>query len=196
MTATSHNTAHRPAIAVTRHAIAAGHYLATTAGFKILEAGGNAIDAGVAAGIALGVVQPEFVNVAGVAPIIIYSAAENRIVTIPGLGTWPKALDRHYFMKNHGGKIPQGIMRTVVPAAPDAWITALAHFGTMSFGEVAQSAISYARDGFPAYPLMSEVITEHEAEYRKFPSNVAVYLPNGRPPQPGEIFVQTALAAT
>ena len=109
--------AHRPTIMGTRHMIAATQYLATQAGFKILEAGGNAIDAGVAAGIALGVVQPEFVNVAGVAPIIIYSAAENRIVTIPGLGTWPSALDRNYFKKNHGGKIPQGIMRTVVPAA-------------------------------------------------------------------------------
>ena len=93
-------------------------------------------------------------------------------------------------------EIPQGIMRTVVPAAPDAWITALERFGTMNFGEVAQSAISYARDGFPVYPLMSEIIADHEAEYRAFPSNVALYLPKGRPPQPGEVFVQKALGAT
>jgi gamma-glutamyltranspeptidase / glutathione hydrolase len=187
---------HRPTIMGTRHMISATQYLAAEAGFKILEAGGNAIDAGVAGGIALGVVQPEFVNVAGVAPIIIYSAAHDRIVTIPGLGTWPKALDRNYFKKHHGGKIPQGIMRTVVPAAPDAWITALERFGTMSFGEVAQSAIGYARDGFPVYPLMNEIITEHEAEYRLFPSNVELYLPKGRPPQVGEVFVQKALGAT
>ena len=187
---------HRPTIMGTHHMIAATQYLAAEAGFKILEAGGNAIDAGVAAGISLGVVQPEFVNVAGVAPIIIYSAVENRVVTIPGLGTWPKAINRNYFKNEHGGRIPQGIMRTVVPAAPDAWITALKRFGTMSFGEVAESAIGYARDGFPVYPLMTEVITDHEAEYRMFPSNVALYLPKGRPPQPGEVFVQTALAAT
>src|SRR5262249_14812728 len=68
--------------------------------------------------------------------------------------------------------------------------------GTMSFGEVAQSAIGFARDGFPVYPLMSEIITEHEAEYRMFPSNVALYLPQGRPPRSGEVFVQKALAAT
>lgn len=188
--------AHRPTIMGTRHMIAATQYLAAEAGFKILEAGGNAIDAGVAGGIALGVVQPEFVNVAGVAPIIIYSAAENRLVTIPGLGPWPKALDPNYFMKNHGGKIPQSIMRTVVPAAPDAWITALERFGTMSFGEVAQSAIRYARDGFPTYDLMNEIITDHEKEYRQFPTNVALYLPKGRPPKVGEVFVQTALAGT
>ena len=68
--------AHRPTIMGTRHMVAACHYLAAEAGFRILEAGGNAIDAGVAAGIALGVVQPEYVNFAGVAPIIIYSAAD------------------------------------------------------------------------------------------------------------------------
>ena len=176
--------------------VAACHYLASEAGFKILEAGGNAIDAGVATGIALSVVQPEYVNFAGVAPIIIYSAAEDRVVTIPGLGPWPKAIRPDHFKKHHGGAIPLGILRTLVPAAPDAWITALERFGTMSFGEVAQSAIGYARDGFPVYPLLSEIITEHEAEYRTFPSNVALYLPNGRPPLPGEIFVQKKLAAT
>src|ERR1043166_8794803 len=188
--------AHRPTIMGTRHMVAATQYLAAEAGFRILEAGGNAIDAGVAAGIALGVVQPEFVNVAGVAPIIIYSAAENRIFTIPGLGPWPKAMRPDLFQKQHGGKIPQGILRTVVPAAPDAFITALERFGTMSFGEVAASAIGFARDGFPVYPLMSEIITEHEAEYRAFPSNIALYLPNGRPPRAGEVFVQKALGAT
>ena len=172
--------AHRPTIMGTRHMIAATHYLAAEAGFRILEAGGNAIDAGVACGIALGVVQPEFVNVAGVAPIIIYSAADDRVFTIPGLGPWPKAIARDHFQKHYGGKIPQGVLRTVVPAAPDAWITALERFGTMSFGEVAQSAIGFARDGFPVYPLMSEIIAEHEAEYRAFPSNVALYLPKGR----------------
>src|SRR6476619_6479696 len=104
---------HRPTIMGRRHLISATHYLAAEAGFKILEAGGNAIDAGVAGGIALGVVQPEFVNVAGVAPIIVYSAAENRVVTIPGLGTWPKAIERDHFKKHHGGKIPQGTLRTV-----------------------------------------------------------------------------------
>jgi gamma-glutamyltranspeptidase/glutathione hydrolase len=188
--------AHRPTIMGTRHMVAACQYLAAEAGFRILEAGGNAIDAGVAAGIALGVVQPEYVNFAGVAPIIIYSAKENRVITISGLGGWPKALERDFFKKHHGGKIPKGVLRTVVPAAPDAWITALAQWGTMSFGAVAESAIGFARDGFPVYPLMSEIITEHEAEYRAFPSNVELYLPHGRPPRVGEVFVQKDLAAT
>ncbi len=188
--------AHRPTIMGTQHMVAACHYLAAEAGYKILEAGGNAIDAGVAAGITLGVVQPEYVNFAGVAPIILYSAAENRVITISGLGTWPKAVTTDFFMKHHDGKIPSGVLRTIVPAAPDAWITALARWGTMSFGEVTASAIRFARDGFPVYPLMSEVIAEFEASYRRYPTNTAAYLPDGRPPRPGEIFRQTDLAST
>jgi gamma-glutamyltranspeptidase / glutathione hydrolase len=188
--------AHRPTIAVTRHAIAAGHYLAASAGFAILEAGGNAIDAGVAAGIALGVLQSDLVDVAGVAPIMIYLAESREVVTVAGLGPWPKALDPEFFMRAHGGTIPKGVLRTVVPAAPDAWITALARWGTMSFGEVAAAAIRFARDGFPMYPLMAESLARHAADHRRWPSSAAIFLPGGRPPAAGEIFRQTDLAAS
>ena len=108
MTASS---SHRPTIAVTQHAISAGHYLAATAGFDILQAGGNAIDAGCAAGIALGVLQSDLVDVAGVAPIMIYLADKEEVVTIAGLGPWPKALNPELFMREHGGKIPKGVLR-------------------------------------------------------------------------------------
>jgi gamma-glutamyltranspeptidase/glutathione hydrolase len=187
---------HRPTIAVTRHAISAGHYLAATAGFDILQAGGNAIDAGCAAGIALGVLQSDLVDVAGVAPIMIYLAGKEEVVTIAGLGTWPKALDPQFFQRKHGGKIPKGVLRTVVPAAPDAWITALRRHGTMSFGEVAEAAIRLARDGFPMYPLMAASLKRHEADHRAWPSTAAIFLPNGRPPEAGEVFRQTDLAAS
>jgi gamma-glutamyltranspeptidase/glutathione hydrolase len=66
----------------------------------------------------------------------------------------------------------------------------------MSFGDVAASAIALARDGFPVYPLMAEIIAAHEAEYRQYPTSVPIYLPQGRPPRAGEIFVQKDLAAT
>jgi gamma-glutamyltranspeptidase/glutathione hydrolase len=192
MTASSH----RPTIAVTRHAIAAGHYLAATAGFAILEAGGNAIDAGCAAGIALGVLQSDLVDVAGVAPIMVYLAESQEVVTIAGLGAWPKALEPELFMRAHGGKIPKGVLRTVVPAAPDAWITALRRWGTMSFGEVAAAAIRLARDGFPMYPLMAESLKRHEPDHRAWPSSAAIFLPNGRPPETGELFRQVDLAGS
>lgn len=186
----------RPTISGTRHVIAAGHYLAAHAGFQILEAGGNATDAGVCAGICIGVLQTEKVNFGGVAPTIIFRAEDRKLTSIDGLGVWPKAITPDFFQKNHGGKIPAGVLRSVVPAAPDAWLTALEHYGTMSFGEVAEAAIRFARDGFPMYPLMAEFIAEEIDNYRRWPSNAAVFLPNGRPPVVGELFVQSDLART
>jgi gamma-glutamyltranspeptidase/glutathione hydrolase len=180
----------------TRHVISAGHYLAAHAGFQILEAGGNAIDAGVAAGIAIGVLQTDKVNFGGVAPQIIYTAGDRKVSCIDGLGVWPRAVTPDYFMRRHGGKIPPGVERCVVPAAPDAWISALARFGTMSFGEVASAAIRFARDGFPMYPLMSEFIHANRASYERWPSSRKVFLPKGRPPLPGEVFVQAELGRT
>ena len=124
---------YRPPIAGTRHAVVAGHYLAAHAGFEILESGGNAIDAGCASGIALSVLQSELVNFAGVAPIILFDAVTNKVVTISGLGTWPKRIEPSLFEEHHRGSIPENILRTVVPAAPDAWLTALELYGTMTF---------------------------------------------------------------
>ena len=186
---------HRPTVCGTRHAISAGHYLAAAAGFSILEAGGNAIDAGCAAGIALGVLQPDLVNVAGVAPILI-RLADGTVESIAGLGWWPKTLPADLFMRAHNGKIPDGVLRTVVPAAPDAWITALRRHGTMRFADVAASAIRYAAEGFAVYPLLAVSIAAHEHEYRRWPSNTAVFLPGNRVPQAGEKFVQSDLART
>jgi len=186
----------RMSIMGTRHVISAGHYLAAHAGFQILEAGGNAIDAGVAAGIAIGVLQTDKVNFGGVAPQIIYTAKHKKVHCIDGLGVWPQAITPDYFIKRHGGKIPKGVERCVVPAAPDAWLTALEHFGTMSFSEVASSAIRFARDGFPMHPMMSDFIKENQQTYRGWPASRKVFLPKGRPPEVGEVFVQPDLGRT
>src|SRR5215207_3663054 len=95
----------RMTIMGTRHVVSAGHYLAAHAGFQILEAGGNAIDAGVATGIAIDVLQTDKVNFGGVAPQIIYTAKDRKVSCLDGLGVWPKAITPDYFMKRHGGKI-------------------------------------------------------------------------------------------
>ena len=192
----AHMDGHRPLLRGQRHMAVAGHYLASQAALQILEAGGNAIDAGVAAGIALGVVQSQYVNVAGVAPIMVYLAAEKRVETISGLGPWPRAVTPELFQRDHGGHIPEGVLRTVVPAAPDAWITALARYGTMNFSEVAAAAIRFAAEGFVMYPHMAQIIAEQAEGYRRWPSSAAIYLPGGDPPRAGEIFVQTDLAAS
>jgi gamma-glutamyltranspeptidase/glutathione hydrolase len=186
---------HRPTVYGARHAVSAGHYLAASAAFSVLEAGGNAIDAGCAAGMALGVLQPDLVNVAGVAPIMI-RLANGHVESIAGLGWWPKRLPADLFMRAHGGTIPDGVLRTVVPAAPDAWITALARHGTMRFADVSSYAIRYAAEGFAVYPLLAVSIAAHEHEYRRWSSNTAIFLPGNRVPRSGEKFVQADLART
>lgn len=178
----------------TRHMVAAGQFAAAHAGFLILESGGNAIDAGVAAGLALGVTCCDLVNVAGVAPIMIRFAKTGEVVTIDGLGVWPMKASSEYFRKNHKGAIPEGLKRAVVPGAPSAWITALDRYGTMSFGDVAKAAIRLAHDGFAADPRFCETIEGSQAKYRRFAENARIFLPGGRPPQPGDIFRQTDLA--
>ena len=187
--------AQRPALRGTRHMAAAGHYGAAHAAFAILEAGGNAVDAAVAGGMALGVLQPDIVNVAGVAPIML-RMADGVVHTIAGLGYWPAATDPGVFAREHGGHIPESILRTVVPAAPDAWITALGRFGTMTFGEVAASAIRFADEGFPMYPLLADMIAVRKAKYARWSSSAEIYLPGGQPPKVGEMFVQKDLART
>lgn len=184
----------QPPIHGTRHMVSAGHFLATQAGFDILEAGGNAVDAGVASGMALGIVHSDMVQFAGVAPIMIYLAERNEVLTISGLGWWPKAASLEHFIEAHGATIPDGLLRTVVPAAPDAWIMALEKFGTMSFADVAAASIRYARDGFSMHHVMHDYLVAHEATYRGYPSSAEIYLPNGRLPQVGENFVQRDLA--
>lgn len=183
----------RPTISGTRHAISAGHYLAASAGFAILEAGGNAVDAGCAAGLALGVLQPDLVSVAGVAPILIRKA-DGTVESIAGLGHWPRSTPPDVFMREHGGEMPPGVRRIVVPAAPDAWIQALSRHGTMSFGEIAAAAIRFAGEGFAMYPLLRESITNHAEEYRTWDQNAAIFLPGGEVPKLGAKFLQSDLA--
>ena len=178
----------------TRHMASSCHFAASHAAFLILEAGGNAIDAGVAAGLCLGVLQSDLVNVAGVAPIMIRHGKTGEVFTIDGLGVWPMKASSAYFRKHHKGAIPEGLLRAVVPGGPSGWITALENWGTMSFGEVASAAIRLARDGFPADPRFVETIVTALPKYERFPGNAAVFLPGGKPPEVGQIFRQTDLA--
>jgi gamma-glutamyltranspeptidase / glutathione hydrolase len=189
-------SAYRPLMAGTRHVVSAGHYLAAQAGFLILEAGGNAVDAGVAAGLTLNVVEPQMCCFTGVAPIMIYLAGERRLLTIDGLGTWPRRATCELLARMGGDCVPEGILQTVVPGAPDAWLTALELHGTMSFADVVQTAIRYARDGFVTDPMMSLTIKRKPADFPAGTAAAAIFHPNGRPPEPGEIFIQTDLALT
>ena len=189
-------TAGRAVTAARRHCVSTGHYLATQAAFQVLESGGNAVDAGVAAALVLAVVHSDQVNVAGVAPMIIWLAEREEMITIDGLGVWPAAASCERFEREHEGEIPEGLLRTVVPAAPAAHIEALRRYGTRSFGEVAAYAERFAREGFIMYPFMSEQLALVKQKLERWPSNRAVYLPGGEVPAVGELFVQPDLAAS
>ena len=167
-------TSHRPTIAVTRHAISAGHYLAATAGLRHF-AGRRQRDR-------CGLRRRDRARCpAERSRRCRRCRADHDLPRREGGGRDDRrprplakgARSRSSFMREHGGKIPKGVLRTVVPAAPDAWITALRRYGTMSFGEVAEAAIRLARDGFPMYPLMAASLKRHEADHRAWPSTAA-----------------------
>jgi gamma-glutamyltranspeptidase/glutathione hydrolase len=191
---------HRPTSTVqtigTRWAVAAGHPLAAEAGARVLSAGGNAVDAGVAAGFTLGVVHPDMVSVAGVAPILVHVAGTGETWQVSGVGPYPRVSTREYFMTQHGGQIPPGLARTVVPAAPDAWCTALERWGTMSFADAIAPALEHAERGFPVSAFSAYQMGANADKYRRWPTSTALYLRDGRAYRMGEVLVQRELAET
>jgi len=176
--------------------VAAGHALASEAAARVLGAGGNAIDAGVAAGITLGVVHCDMVSVAGVAPILVHVARTGETWQVSGVGPYPRATTAAYLRERHGGQIPPGLPRTVVPAAPDAWCTALARWGTMSFADVATAATEHAERGFPISQFTAYQMASNADKYRRWPSSAALYLRDGRALRIGEVLVQQELGET
>lgn len=187
----------RPVIMGSHYMVSTGHYLASLAATRILDAGGNAVDAGVAAGLCLNVTQPDLTNIGGVAPICLYQADTGRVFTVSGLGSWPRETDIDYFTRS--GQIPDGLPRSVVPAAMGAWLTALERFGTMSFREVAEPAIELAANGFPVHAVMHDTLSEPSAvaNLRRWPSNAAIFLDGlGEPLPVGHQCVQADLATT
>src|SRR6202020_3689766 len=96
----------RPNVIAQRHVVVSGHYYASLAGLQILEAGGNAIDAGVATGLAIDVLESEFVGFGGVAPAMIHLAERDERHVISGVGVWPASADLEFFHRHHGGGHP------------------------------------------------------------------------------------------
>src|SRR5918992_1898854 len=115
----------RPLIQSTNGAVVASHPSAAMIGLDILRQGGNAIDAGVAVGLALNVVHAHECNFLGVAPTIMYLAGRREVITIDGLGVFPKALSVEYLQRHHQGQFPAGMLRALTPGAADAWFTSL-----------------------------------------------------------------------
>ncbi|MBT3351481.1 MAG: gamma-glutamyltransferase family protein [Nitrospinaceae bacterium] len=168
-----------------------GHPLATRAALRVLERGGNAIDAGVAAGICINVLLQDFTSFLGVAPIIVYLKKENRVVTIDGVGRWPRAASLEYFRDNHDSDMPVGVLRTVTPAAADAWLMALEQWGTMTFAEVAGDAIELAGEGYAMFPVLYEHIASLSESYSRWGETRKIYFRDGEViPVGGKVYLK------
>ena len=187
---------HRPPVMGTHHVISSGHPLSAAAGYRLLEQGGNAVDAGVASGIVINVVLGDNTNFGGVAPIMIYLADRRAVTTISGLGRWPKAASIAFFKDNCAGDLPADIRRAVVPAAPDAWLTALQNYGTMTLEEVLTPALEIARDGYALSTVVRNQLVGEVDAISRWPANRETYLRDGEVPPAGTLIVQPALART
>jgi gamma-glutamyltranspeptidase / glutathione hydrolase len=185
----------RPELRGTFGMVASTHWLASGAGMAVLERGGNAFDAAVAAGLVLQVVEPHLNGLGGDVPAIVHSAARDEVVVICGQGPAPAAATPARFAELGLDLIPgSGPLAAVVPGAFDAWMLMLRDFGTWELPDVMAFAIGYARHGYPAVPGIRAAILGVEDLFRsEWTSSAAIYLPA---PRAGERFRNPELAGT
>ena len=179
----------RPVVMGTRGVVTSGHYLATAAGFRMMEQGGNAIDAAAAMCFCLNLLEPQSNGLAGEVPTLIYSSRERKVYELSGMGWSPQAFTIDWCREHGIDLIPgDGYLPACVPAVVGTWAAALARFGTMSFGEVVQPAIELAENGYPVYDSLHNSLASNVAKFTElYPSTGEVYLPGGKAPAVGEL---------
>ncbi|NYI24333.1 gamma-glutamyltranspeptidase [Sphingobium indicum] len=184
----------RPEIVGNFGIVAAGRHYAVAAGTRMLMAGGNATDAGVAAVFAAAVTEISHFGFGGEAPTIIYDAKTKKVSTVNGQGVAPALATPDKFAK--AGVIPgNGPNGGTVPAMVDAMALALQLNGTMTLDQVLQPAIELA-DGFVMYNFLAEVFASQKKATSKWKDAYDTYYPGGTLPKVGEIFRQPNLAKT
>ena len=181
-------------------AVTSEHYLAANAGADVLKAGGNAVDAAVAAVLVEGVVNPHQHTMGGECPMIIQMVDRQDPIVINGNTAAPAEASVENYKKRGYTDVPDtGILAAGVPAAIGACTTALEKFGTMSFADVSDRARQLVRDGFPIHRgtlFMPDFgVDENQEVFRNdWPNTGKVYLPNDTLPQPGQLIKNPALA--
>ncbi len=189
---------HRPMVWGTRGMVGGGTQLTAQSGMRILWQGGNAVDAAVAASLAAGVMEPTaHYSLGGEVAFLFYDRAQGKVRSVVGQGWAAQAATANHYLKTWG-EIPSGVLSTTVPGVISALLTMLSHYGTMSFTDVVESALGFARDGFPTYQLLHNAIGSPDRlpNIQTYPASAQIYLPNGKPPVLGSLFVQTDLART
>ena len=188
----------RPELRGTFGAVTSTHWLASATGMAMLEKGGNAFDAAVAAGFVLQVVEPHLNGPLGDVPIIFHSVKEGEPKVLCGQGVAPAAATIDHFRGLGLDHVPgTGLLPAVVPGAFDAWCALLRDYGTMSLGQVLAPAIAYAQNGFPMLPAVARVIEGVMPLFEEaWPSSLAIYRPGGELPRANALFCNQVLAGT
>jgi gamma-glutamyltranspeptidase/glutathione hydrolase len=188
----------RPEIKGTFGVVATTHWLGSGAGMAMLERGGNAFDAAVAAGFVLQVVEPHLVGPAGDAPIVFHSGATGRTEVVCGQAPAPAGATIAHYRSEGLDLIPgNGLLATVIPGAFDAWMLLLRDHGRLRLKDVLAPAIHYALNGHPILPRVANSIAELKPFFEsEWPTSAALWLPGGSAPSADTLFRNEPLART
>jgi len=171
--------------------------LATQVALDILKAGGNAVDAAIAANALLGLVEPTGNGMGGDLFAIIWDAKTQKLYGLNASGRSPQSLTLDYFKKNNLTSIPpHGPLPVSVPGCVDGWFELHGKFGSMEMEKVLAPAINYARNGFPVTELIAYYWNLSVKNLEKYPGYRETYMPNGKAPQKGDVFKNPYLANT
>ncbi len=171
--------------------------LSTQVALDVLKAGGNAIDAAIAANAMEGVVEPHVNGIGGDLFAIVWDAKTKKLYGLNGSGRSPKSLTLAEFKKRGLKYIPStGPLPVSVPGCVDAWFELHKKFGSMPMSKVLEKAVSYARNGFPVHGEFASALTRVQANYGKYPNVDKHYYPNGKVAGEGDIFKNPNLGNT
>ena len=185
-------------VVIARHGmVATSQPLAAQAGLRVLQDGGNAIDAAIATNAMMGLVEPMSCGIGGDLFAIVWDAKTGKLYGLNASGRSPHDLSRKVFQEKGLTHIPEnGPLSWSVPGCVDGWDQLSRRFGTRPLGELLAPAIAYAEEGFPVSEIIAADWASAAKALAKWPDSVATYLPNGRAPTVGEIFKNPRLAAS
>ena len=187
----------RPLTMAPHGLVASPHYLASQAGVDILKKGGTAVDAAIATNAALNVVYPHMCGIGGDAFWLIYDASKKHLAFLNASGRSGGAASIDYFQKAGLKSMPlRGPLAVTVPGAVDGWFQAHGRYGKLPLTSILEPAIGYARKGFPISHILSFKIREASGELSRFPDSRKLFLPEGKPPRPGDLLTNAGLAAS
>ncbi|MGE5307257.1 MAG: gamma-glutamyltransferase [Alphaproteobacteria bacterium] len=156
----------RPLVMGRNGAVSAGHYLASLAGVKVMQEGGNAVDAALAAAFVMTVVKPETCGPGGDLFALIYMRQDGRVAALNASGPAPAKATIDYFRAHNLRSIPvSGPLSVAIPGAVDGWLELHKKYGTMDLLRLTRDAVGLARDGFPVHQELVEKIEELSPEF-------------------------------